>query len=218
MPLSRRVQAALARKVILRAQGGKGDLAKQVRKNTKQLNAQEIGRLRVTMDATPDTTAVVQNVSFVSQNSDVTGRRGRKIHAKHVSVSGSVVKAATSGATKIRIILFRDNLGTTDAPTLSDLFVDENDFFDGKHRLSNEQPMKRFSIIWDKYIILNEHFDGQLMTAQFSFSKKLNHDILYTGTSTTDEGKNSIWLISGSNEASAVPALTGDIIFRFSDL
>ncbi len=193
-------------------------LARKVNKNTKQLNAQEIGRLRVTMDATPDTTAVVQNVSFVSQNSDVTGRRGRKIHAQHVSIQGSVVKAAVSANTKIRIILFRDNLGTTTAPTLSDLFVDENDFFDGKHRLSNEQPMKRFSIIWDKYIILNEHFDGQLMATSFSFSKKLNHDILYTGTSTTDEGKNSLWLISGSNEASNVPAMTGDIIFRFSDL
>ncbi len=193
-------------------------LASQVRKNTRQLNAQEIGRVRITMDATPDTTAVVQNVSFVSQNSDVTGRRGRKVHAIHLSVSGSLIKNTASPATTVRMMIFRDNLGTTTAPTIADLFSDENDFFQNKHRLSNEQPMKRFTILWDKFIILNEHFDGEITAVSFSFQKKLSFDILYTGTSTTDEGKNSLWFMSGSNEASNVPAVTGDIIFKFSDL
>ncbi len=193
-------------------------LAKKVNKNTRILNQREIGRIRVDMDSTPDTTAVMQNISFIQTGDDVSQRTGRKIHAESLSVSGTVRKAATSTATTVRLIIFRDNLGTTTAPTLADLFTDENDFFNNKHRLINEQPMKRFSIIWDKYIILNENFDGEITVAAFKFSKKLNFPILYTGAANTDEGKNSLWLLTGSNEASLVPNLIGDIVFKFSDI
>lgn len=193
-------------------------LAKQVRKNTRQLASKEIGRVRIVMDATPDTTAVMQNVSFIAQGDDVGTRHGRKIHAKHVSISGSIVKNTVSQANGVRMILFRDNLGTTTAPTLADLFADENDLFQNQHRLINEQPTKRFTILWDKFFALNEGFDGQTTLVPFKFSKKLNFDILYTGVAATDEGKNSLWFLSGSDEASNVPAVRGDIVFKYSDL
>ncbi len=193
-------------------------LAKKVNKNTRILASKELGRVRVDMDTTPSTTAVVQNVSFVAQGDDVFERHGRKIHAKSVSISGSMQKNATSTGTKVRFMLFRDNLGTTTAPSLTDVFTDENDFFDNKHRLVNESPMKRFTILWDKFIILNENFDGEFTIASFKFSKKLNFDILYTGTGNTDEGKNSLWFMSASDEATNVPGVTGDIVFKYSDL
>ncbi len=193
-------------------------LAKQVRKNTRILNNREIGRIRITMDTTPDTTAVVQQISAVAQGDDVAFRHGRKVHAMSLSVSGSIVKASVSPVTTVRFLIFRDNLGTTTAPTLADIFSSEDDFFDNHHRLINEQPMKRFTVLWDKFIVLNENFDGQLTTRGFNFTKKLNHNILYTGSAATDEGKNSLWFMSGSNEASNVPAVTGDIVFRYSDL
>ncbi len=190
----------------------------KVRKNTKALSSKELGRVRVTLDSSPDTTAVVQNVSFVAQGDDVGDRHGRKIHAQSLSVRGSIVKAGGAANTKIRMMIFRDNLGSTTAPTLADLFTDENDFFDNHHRLINEMPMKRFSILWDKYIILNEPFDGALTVQAYKFTKKLNFDVLYTGTTASNEGKNSLWFMSGSNQVSAVPANTGDIVFKFSDL
>ncbi len=190
----------------------------KVRKNTKILSSKELGRIRITIDPTPDTSAVVQNISFVAQGDDVGDRHGRKIHAQSLSVKGSIVKAGGAANTKVRMLIFRDNLGSTTAPTLTDLFNDENDFFDNHHRLINEQPMKRFSILWDKYIIINEPFDGALTVASYKFSKKLNFDILYTGTTASNEGKNSLWLMSGSNQVSAVPASTGDVVFKFSDL
>lgn len=190
----------------------------QVRKNTRALQSKEVGRIRIVMDSTPDTTAVMQNVSFVAQGDDVANRRGRKVHAKEVSIRGLIVKAPTSVSTRIRMILFRDNLGTTTAPTLADIFSDESDFFTNDHRLINEQPMKRFTILWDHFVILNEGFDGAVNARSFKFSKKLNHNILYTGTAGTDEGKNSLWFLSGSNEVSAVPAVSGTIVFKFTDL
>jgi len=190
----------------------------KVNRNTKILSSKELGRVRIVMDATPDTTAVVQNISFVAQGDDVGNRQGRKIHAKHISVSGTIVKNQASSANGVRMMIFRDNLGTTTAPTLADLFTDENDFFQNQHRLINEQPMKRFTILWDKFFALNESFDGQSLMVPFKFSKKLNHNILYTGTAATDEGKNSIWLMSGGDEVTNVPAVRGDIVFKYSDL
>ncbi len=193
-------------------------LAKKVRKNTAQLAGQEIGRIRIEMDSTPDTTAVVQQISAVSSGDDVGFRSGRKIHAKSISIRGSINKAAASAFTTIRVLIFRDNLNTGTPPTLADLFTDENDFFGNKHRLINEQPMKRFTILWDHYINLNEGFDGQLTSAHFKKMIKLNHKILFTGGAVTDEGKNQLWLMTGSNEATNVPNMKGDIVFRFSDL
>ncbi len=190
----------------------------KVRKNTKILANREIGRTRITMDSSPDTTAVVQNISLVAQGDDVASRHGRKIHATHVSARGIVIKASTSPDTRVRMMIFRDNLGSTTPPTLANLFTDENTFFTNGHRLINEMPQKRFTIIWDKFFIIGEAFDGNITSKQFKFSKKLNFNILYTGTSATDEGKNSLWFVSGSNEASAVPSLQGDIVFKYSDL
>jgi len=193
-------------------------LRRKINKNTRALRGKEMGRIRIDMDTTPDTTAVVQNISALAQGDDVSDRHGRKIHAEHVSIRGNVLKAVASTITRVRFIVFRDNLGSTTAPILTDIFTDEADFSNNKHRLINEQPMKRFTVLWDKYIMLNENFDGQNTGSQFKFSKKLNFDILYTGAASTDEGKNSLWFMSASDEATNVPAVGGDIVFKYSDL
>ncbi len=193
-------------------------LKRKVNKNTKALQSKELGRIRIAMDTTPDTTAVMQNVSFLAQGDDVDNRHGRKVHAKSLFLSGSIEKNLAATSSMVRFMLFRDNLGTTTAPTLADLFASEDDFFSNAPRLINEQPMKRFTILWDHHFVLNENFDGQRTVRGFKFSKKLNHNILYTGTANTDEGKNSIWFLSGSDEATNVPIVRGDIIFKYSDL
>ncbi len=201
-----------------RKQSGMKSLVKKVNKNSKLLGGREIGRVRIEMDGSPDTTAVMQNISNVGQGDDVGTRHGRKVHAEHISIRGSCNKAAASSFTTVRVLLFVDKLGSTTAPTLADLFTDENDFFGNKHRLINEMPTKRFKILWDHYINLNEGFDGQLTNAYFSYSRKLNFDVLYTGTGPTNEGKNSIWLLTGANEATNVPNMKGDVVFKYSDL
>ncbi len=193
-------------------------LKRKVAKNTKALQSKEVGRIRIVMDSTPDTTAVVQLLSAIPQGDDVDDRHGRKIHAESLMIRGSCAKNTASTVTFIRLFIFRDNLGSTTAPTLTDVHIDEAAFIQNKNRLANEQPMKRFTVLWDHLIILNESFDGQVTGAAFKKFIKLNHNILFTGTAVTDEGKNSLWLMSASDEATNVPSLTGDIIFRYTDL
>lgn len=193
-------------------------LKKKVNKNTKILSSREIGRLRVDMDTGPSTTANVERISALAQGDDEFNRHGNKVHATHVSCRGSIIMHASSAQTRVRFVLLRDKLGSTVPPTLLDVFTSEGHFFDNKHRRDGVQEMKRFDIIWDKYIILNEAFDGAVPAASWKFSKKLNFDILFTGTAATNEGKNMIYLLSGSDEPTSVPVVAGDVMFRYTDL
>lgn len=193
-------------------------LSKKVNKNTRKLNTKEINFVRAAVDTTPDTTAVIQNVSLTAQGLDDNDRIGRKIHARKIELAGIVEKHTSANFSSYRIILFRDNLGTTTAPVRGDLFESEDDFFNGKMRTHNEQSFKRFTFLMDKHIILNEAFDGNVMARTIHWKKKLNFDILYTGAATTDEGKNSLWIISGSDEATNVPGVDIDVMLTYSDL
>ncbi len=193
-------------------------LAKKVRKNTRILNQREIGRVSQDLTASPTTTASIQLVSSTATGDDISSRDGRKIHAESIEISGNVSKAAAAPFSLYRILLVRDNLGTTTAPVITDIFQDEDAFFQGEPRLHNPQPLKRFTVLWDKFIVLNEGFDGQREVKSFKMKKKLNFDIFYSGTTATDEGKNSLWLIQASDEATNVPVVNAGFIMMYSDL
>ncbi len=193
-------------------------LAKQVRKNTRALGSKEFHFTRTAVDTTPDTTAVIQNLSAIAEGLDDNNRLGRKIHAEKIEISGIMSKHSVSTFSSYRIVLFRDNFGTTTAPDRADLFENENDFFNGKPRAHSTQKLKRFTILMDKHIVLNETFDNNNTARPFSFTKKLNWNILYTGTAATDEGKNNLWLMTGSDEATNVPSVELDAMFTFSEM
>ncbi len=193
-------------------------LAAQVRKNTALLKSVEVGSARREMVTVADTTATLREISETVQGDDIANRHGRRIKAFSVSIRGSCVKAAASAGSKMRLLVFRDNYGSTTIPTLSDLFVDEQDFFDNEHKRDDSHTSARFTVMWDKYIILNENFDGQETAKSFKFYKKLSHEIIYTGTAATDEGKGSMWLLQGGTPTTNLTTVTGDIIFKFTDI
>ncbi len=205
-------------KVFVTGYTPKKQLAKQVAKNTKILNTREFGRARSDLTTNPSATTSFQNMSAVAQGDGINARHGNKIHAESISIRGSILKNTASPFTKIRFMLVRDNLGTTTAPTIGDIFDDEGDFHDNKHRTPDQQQMKRFTVFWDKYFVLNETFDGQTSATHFKYYKKLSFNIFYDGTAITDEGKNSLWLMQASDEATNTPLVSADFVFRYSDL
>lgn len=115
-------------------------------------------------------------------------------------------------------MIVRDNLGTTTAPVVSDIMESETDFFSGSPRAYNAQALKRFTILWDSHFIINEGFDGNVSMKTIKFKKKLNFNIYFTGATTSDEGKNNIYLLSGSDEGTNVPAVVADVVFIYSDM
>ncbi len=193
-------------------------LAKKVNKNSRLLNAREMNFARVTIDASPDTTAVVQLISEVGQGDEDNQRIGRKIHAESIELTAILSKNSAATFNSVRMVIVCDNLGSTTPPVVTDVFENENDFFNGQMRSHSSQNLRRFTILMDKHIILNEAFDNNISAKSIRFKKKLNFNIYFTGAATTDEGKNCLYLISGSDEGTNVPAVVGDTMFVFSDL
>ncbi len=201
-----------------RKQSGMKALAKKVSKNSRLLAGREIGRVNADLATGPSTTSTVQLISSTASGSDISSRDGRKIHAESIEISGNVAMNATAIFSIYRMVLVKDTAGTTTAPVITDIFQDEDAFFQGEPRLPNPQPLKRFVVLWDKVITLNENFDGQRQVKAFKMKKKLNFDVYYSGTNATDEGKNSLWLIQGSDEATNVPSVNAAFVFSYSDL
>ncbi len=193
-------------------------LTKKVNKNTRILGSREKNNIRVTMDTTPDTTAVVQNLAPIAEGLGDTGRIALKIHAESIDLSGSIFKSTASIFTRVRMIIVVDRQGDSTPPTVTNIFETEDDFFQGQIRREDVHSMKRFRIIWDKFIVINEAFDGQVTCQAFKFHKKLNFNMNFSGAGATDEGRNSIWLITGSDEATNVPTVNGDVVFRYTDI
>ncbi len=201
-----------------RRQSGLKALAKKVNKNTRILNNRERDHVITDLTTPLTTTTDIINLCAIGQGDETNERVGRKVHIESISIRGTVFKNAASIFSRIRFVVVRDNLGSTTAPVAGDLFGSVSDMFDNKHQLVNEQALKRFTILWDKFIILNENFDGQVTCKAINFKKKLNHNMLFTGAASTDEGKNSIWMFSISDEASNTPVVNADCRITYSDL
>ncbi len=193
-------------------------LKKKVSKNTKILRSRELSRSISDIEAAPSTTVSIQFVPVSATGDDIASRHGRKIHASHVVMSGNVAKHTSAPFSIYRNMLVKDTNGTTTPPVIGDLFQDADAFFQGHPRLMNPQILKRFKIIWDKIIPLNEAFDGNTQVKLFKMQKKLNFDIYFSGAAVTDEGKNGLWLFQSSDEATNVPAVDASITLSYSDL
>lgn len=193
-------------------------LAKKVAKNTRILNTREFGSQRTALTVSPSTTANVLNVSPIGVGDDVSNRQGRKIQAHSIEISGTITMHATSAQTAYRLVLVKDRFGTTDNPVLGDLFIDVNDMFENQVRRETPQDHKRFQVLWDKFINLNEPWDGASPQKAFHFKKNLNFPIFFSGSAATDEGKNNLWLFEVSDEATNTPVVNAVAVFRFSDL
>ncbi len=203
---------------IARKQPGLRSLAKKVRKNTRAIGSREKNNIRTTMEVNPDTTAVVQNLAPIVEGLGDVGRIALKVHAEGIDVSGTLFKNSASIFTRLRLMIVIDKQGDTTPPTVTNIFESEDDFFSGQLRREDVFSMKRYRIVWDKMFVLNENFDGQVTCHAFKFHKKLNHDMNFSGAGATDEGKNSIWLISASDEVTNKPVVNGDIVFRYTDI
>ncbi len=162
----------------------------------------------------PSTSGAVVNLSAVAQGDDLANRQGNKIRAKYLALSGTVEINASATASTLRMMIVRDNNGSTAQPTIPTLFTDVGTFSVGKQKLGDPQTNSRFSILWDKYLLLDAVNSSQ---HHVSYSISLDHHQFFSGTGATDEGKGALYLFIASNEATNVPAVAIDSMFKFID-
>ncbi len=181
----------------------------------KKLINVEYKQLRTNFTADPNSTGSVIGLTAIPQGDADTTRDGNKIRAKHLMISGVALINASAAETRIRYVVVRDNNGTTTRPVLTDVFSSANVMFNNGIKLSDPQKNSRFTVLWDKVLILSS--TGGKEQVPFSYSMTLDHHIYFTGSSATDEGKGHLYLLEVSSEAANDPVISAAAVVKFID-
>ncbi len=217
-------------KQMVHSQGGLASYNRYANRGVKTLkqlnkdlhNVQKLARLinvefrtlTTSFTADPNSTGAVVNLTAIAQGDNIGNRQGNKIRMKHISVRGSVAINASATATRLRMMIVRDNNGSTTIPAITALFSSSGVFNQNRNKLGDPQTNSRFSIIFDKFLLLNQ--DGREQGA-VNYSSSLDHHVYFSATASTDEGKGALYLFISSNEATNDPIVSVDCMLKWID-
>ncbi len=159
------------------------------------------------MTVDPNTTGAVVPLTAIATGDTITTRAGRQIILKRLDAMGTITLHSSATASFVRMMVVRDNIGSTTPPVITDMYTSAVQFANNKQTLDTPQIRHRFTILWDKWIALDA---GQGLVKTFKFVKRLNTRCFFTGSASTDGGTNNLYLFIASNEA------TNDLIVNAS--
>ncbi len=195
-----------------------GDIGQKVYQDVKYLKSLlnvEFQTLNTTFPASPNTTGQVINLTAIAQGDTAQSRQGNKIRLKYLKVSGVVELHASATRSRVRMVIVRDNNGSTTIPDITDLYTSLAQFFNNRNKLGTPQSNSRFSILWDKLVLIDSSGKGPMSAVKYSQS--LDHHCFFTGGATTDEGKGALYLMIASDEATNDPIVTIDSTVKWID-
>ncbi len=200
-------------------QGGGGYLntaskALAVAYAVKKLINIEYKVIRTGFTTDPSSTGSVTNLTAIAQGDDIDERDGNKIRVKYIKFSGSVTLNASASDSRVRIVVIRDNNGSTTQPAITDLYTTASGYANNQMKVSTPQNNSRFTVLYDRLLIMDA---GHGLTQQFKWSSSLDHHVFYTGTAATDEGKGNLYLFLASNEATNDPVMAATCNVMFID-
>ena len=161
----------------------------------------EYKQVRRTLNADPNTSGAVINLTNVAEGTGENERNGEKIRAKHINVQGTVTLNSSATASRYRLCIVRDNNGSTTMPAITDLFESVTEFQEGKPKSGDPQSNSRFTVLFDKMY----YVDTSNRQKRINWSSSLDHHIFFTGAASTDEGKGHIYQFVASNESTNDP-------------
>ena len=182
--------------------------ALRIAKSNRSLINTDIRSRNLNLPVAPNTTGEVQQLTNISQGDNVNERQGNAITLKSLKLAGTVTLHASASGSHVRIMIVRDNLGTTTPPVIGDMFSSVLQFNDNKHRLAAPQVVKRFTVLYDRFYMMDTSGLGTIKAIKFS--KVLNSKCYFTGTASTNEGKGNLYLFIASNEATNDPVVAVD--------
>ncbi len=193
-----------------------GDAAKAlvaVRKLKRMINV-EYKNVNVTFVTDPNTTGSVQILTSIAVGDDNNDREGRSVRAVSLRTKGHIRLNSSATITQVRLLIVRDNLGTTTRPTIADMFADVATFLENKNTLGTPQVNSRFTTFMDKFVLLDQIKQSQV---EIDHYVKLDHHVLWTGPAATDEGKGQIYLFIISSEVTNDPIVEVTSQFKWID-
>ncbi len=193
---------------------GTASRALAVAYGVKKLLNIEYKSIRVTLPTAPTNTPVITPVSAPAQGDDFDDRQGRKIKLFSYRLKGRVTVNASATGSFYRVVILRDNNGSTTRPVITDVYPDAAAFNGGIMPLDDPQTNARFSILSDNLYPLS--ISG-VNIRPINIYKKLSSHVYFTGTGANDEGKGMLYMITSSNEATNTPSVLVDIVTKFID-
>lgn len=157
-------------------------------------------------DTSPDTTGALQELSVLAQGDTNNTRDGDVIYPTSIKMRGVLSMAGAASDTYVRFIVFRWKSGSPSA--ITDILVSGS-------VISFKSEANRFQseILMDKVVNLNDSKSTSVFIQKSLRCKK------YIGynQSTTAANRNSIWLLTLSNESTNAPTLTMGSRLYFKD-
>ncbi len=180
----------------------------------KKLVNVEFRTITTAFTSDPNATGATVNLTAIAQGDDIANRQGNKIRCKHISVKGHIQINGSATISQVRMMIVRDNNGSTTQPTIASLFTSATVFRQGKNKLGDPQTNSRFTVLWDRFVNLDSTNQEQVY---IKWSSSLDHHIFFTGTASTNEGKGHMYLFIVSNEATNDPGVSIDAMVKFID-
>ncbi len=163
----------------------------------------------------PNSTGVVTHLTAIAQGSDFSNRIGRKIKLLSLSIRGNIAINGSATNSIYRLLILRDNSGTTTPPTIANLFTDTATFLNNKNKIGDPQSNSRFTVLSDTWYTIN--IGNENTRKKIQIYKKVNFHVNYSGTAATDEGKGCVYALQASSEASLDPIVTADVMIKYID-
>lgn len=165
------------------------------------INSEQIYR-DVTSATTADINGAIVALSPIAQGDDEGSRTGNSILAKTLEMSLYVQADTTPTVTVFRFIIFQDRMNTSTVPTPAQvLAVTGTSAVVVSPILATAHKNQRFKIIAD----VSHSFTGGAGHLAWKYDNvfKINNHIQFTGSATTDEGKNMLYMLVCSSQSAA---------------
>ncbi len=198
-----------------RSYGGSRAAPAKRRRITLKYRKHEFRQVSTNFPVDPNTTGAVQHLTAIAQGDDTNDRQGNQVQLRRLVVRGNVVRnVGTSLPSHLRMMIVRDNLGTTTAPGIAAMFSTVATFIANRSSLGDSQTEARFTVLFDKFIAFAL---GGVETVGFSIDKKLNSLCLFSGPAASDEGKGALYLFIASDQAALDPVVEVDARIYYTD-
>ncbi len=186
-------------------------------KATRVVNAIELNVHETTI-ANPAQAGAVVNLMNLAQGLDSNERIGDSVMPVRIEVRGKYVLNASATASTVRLVILRDNAGTTTQPTIIEAFGSVANFRNNNPAIGDSQQRARFTILWDKFITIESGNSSGTIKAIAMKKRLARRKVHFTGATATDEGKNCIYLFHATDEATNVPAATALVKLWYNDV
>ncbi len=170
---------------------------------------------KTTLQTDPNTSGNVAQLTGIAEGIGFNQRIGRSIKSVSLSIKGIISINGSATSTNYRLLIVRDNSGTTTVPAITDLFDSVAVFILNKNKLGDSQSNARFTVLSDTFYHLD--IQNENSTIAIKIWKKLNFHVRFSGAAASDEGKGAIYAFQASSEASLDPIVSVDTMYKYID-